>query len=143
MGELLSKILGSGSKQKPEEKVEITCEKCGMTYEEFKKTGRLGCANCYEAFGEQINSMLEGIHGHAHHVGKAPEYLEQELRFKQKLRDLRHRMEEAISTENFEEAAALRDEIRALEKQQEEALSTVPAAGEKENTVSGEEEGCE
>ena len=89
-----------------------------MTFAEFQKSGRLGCANCYAAFGENMRKMLGSIHGHTHHVGKVPGYLEEEVRAKQQIDDLRRQMDEAVRTEDFERAAELRDRIRALDKGQ-------------------------
>lgn len=112
VGDLLSQLLGAQPQQ--EAPVDLRCEKCGMTYAEFQKSGRLGCANCYAAFGDTMKQMLKRIHGHAHHVGKVPAGLEQELRVRQQLDDLRREMEQAVRDEEFERAAELRDRIKAL-----------------------------
>ncbi len=50
----------------------LTCERCGLTYPEFKKTGRLGCGECYEAFAAPLLPLLKRIHGSENHVGKVP-----------------------------------------------------------------------
>ena len=51
VGNLLSQLLGAQPQQ--EEDKSLRCGKCGMTFAEFQKSGRLGCANCYAAFGEK------------------------------------------------------------------------------------------
>ena len=41
----------------------IQCEKCGMTIEEFLKVGKLGCSNCYTAFEERLNPLIQETSG--------------------------------------------------------------------------------
>ncbi len=131
VGELLSQLLSGGAPKPQEDKIELTCASCGMTYEEFRKTGRLGCAKCYEAFGEQLKNTLKSVHGHTHHVGKVPEALENELRAQRELQEMRRRMEECVKSEEFERAAFFRDKVRELEAEieQRKAIS-VPEAKE-------------
>ena len=50
----------------------IKCVSCGMSYDEFKKIGRLGCFQCYEAFRESIAPLLKRIHSASAHTGKQP-----------------------------------------------------------------------
>ncbi|PIQ82229.1 MAG: hypothetical protein COV76_04735 [Candidatus Omnitrophica bacterium CG11_big_fil_rev_8_21_14_0_20_64_10] len=50
----------------------LRCSVCGMAYADFRKTGRLGCAACYEAFRQRLTPLLNRIHGSTHHVGKSP-----------------------------------------------------------------------
>ncbi len=94
---------------------------CGTTLEEFKKTGRLGCAHCYEVFESSIIPLLKSIHMNEKHTGKRPGErvvvdIEKETADAAKREDLKRELRKAISTENFEEAARLRDEIVLLEK---------------------------
>ena len=48
------------------------CPGCGMTYDEFRKVGRLGCSHCYEAFATPLRRLLKRIHGSDTHVGRGP-----------------------------------------------------------------------
>ena len=105
--------------QQAEEENPLRCDVCGETYQEFQKTGRLGCAHCYAAFGEQLEKTLKSIHGHAHHVGKVPPYLEGEVRTERELDELRRQMDQAVQDEEFEQAARLRDRIRELTREQD------------------------
>lgn len=98
--------------------MDLRCSRCGLDYNEFKKTGRLGCAQCYQDFREQLKPMLLRIHGRSQHAGRMPRVSPQEEQQQQTLNDLRRRMEEAVSQENFEEAALLRDQIRQLASQE-------------------------
>ena len=118
MGELLSKLLGTKPKAEenaePEEKIELYCEGCGMSYHEYRKTGRVGCAHCYAAFGDYVEQKVKSLHGPARHVGKAPAHLAEEVTAQREMEALSKQMEEAVAREDFELAAALRDRIRAI-----------------------------
>ena len=91
-----------------------------MTYDDFRKFGRLGCSECYNAFREQLAVLLKKIHGSNQHLGKAPSKLPQPIKKKiDQLQELKRQLQRAIEAESFEEAAALRDKIRGLEKKGE------------------------
>src|SRR5438094_9854057 len=49
------------------------CPVCGFSQADFKKTGRLGCSECYVTFAEGLNSLLKPIHKGTEHGGKLPE----------------------------------------------------------------------
>ena len=93
------------------------CPSCGMTYEDFRKVGRLGCADCYVTFKRNLASLLKRIHGSPHHLGKAPARLVKPAsKAKTELGEMKHALERAIEMEEFEKAAQLRDQIRELEQ---------------------------
>ena len=48
----------------------LVCPECGMTYAEFRKDGRMGCAACYQAFRQPLDSLLLKVHGNLQHAGK-------------------------------------------------------------------------
>jgi protein arginine kinase activator len=91
-----------------------SCQACGFSLEDLRRVRRFGCAECYTAFRDEIAPMLRGMHKGASHVGKVPEGL-MALQFKhQRLQDLRSRLDQAVVSENYEEAAGIRDEILTL-----------------------------
>jgi len=92
-----------------------TCPECGMTYAEFRQQGRFGCAKDYEIFGDDIEKLLKKIHGIARYTGKSPKggTVEGGLRL-DALARARKLLADAVESENYEEAARLRDEIRKL-----------------------------
>jgi protein arginine kinase activator len=99
-----------------------TCPACGFTLEDLRRVRRFGCAECYATFREEITPMLRGMHKGASHVGKVPEGL-MALQFKhQRLQDLRARLEQAVASENYEEAAGIRDEIHTVNETEKEKL---------------------
>jgi protein arginine kinase activator len=92
------------------------CPFCGLGFEEFKKTGRLGCPQCYEAFDTQLKGVLRRLHGGVQHLGKVylPPDPSQSQRI-ERLAGLRRKLSRAVETEDFERAAEIRDLIRELE----------------------------
>ena len=92
------------------------CSFCGLTFDDFRQTGRLGCPHCYETFSAHLPRLLRRIHGGAKHVGKVylpPDPTASEM--EKRLDGLRRKLERAVQSEDFERAAELRDQIRALE----------------------------
>jgi protein arginine kinase activator len=92
---------------------ERTCPRCHMRRTDFKKTGRFGCAECYTAFAEELPPLLKAMHRSDHHVGKIPQREGARVRASAELARLQQGMDKAIASENFEEAARLRDQIQA------------------------------
>ena len=92
------------------------CSFCGLTFEGFRETGRLGCPHCYETFSDHLPRLLRRIHGSTKHVGKIylpPDPTASEM--EKRLDGLRRKLERAVQAEDFERAAELRDQIRELE----------------------------
>ncbi len=107
--DLAAEVVGS-------EKSPAKCPNCGLSYEEFGRTGRLGCAECYEAFTKLLSPLIKRVQHSLQHVGKRPSRLAPALRTNQDLRELQHRLAKSIQDEAFEEAARIRDQIRQLEE---------------------------
>lgn len=75
LSSLLSTILGFSNdytETKPQTQKDVVCETCGMTYQEFLKTGKFGCSNCINTFGTGLDSSFRRIHGSDIHTGKRP-----------------------------------------------------------------------
>lgn len=120
-GNLLGGFFDSGQS---EEKV-MRCKKCGASLAEITKTGKLGCAECYHTFRRQLLPMIQKIHGTAKHKGKTPtgsalriakpEYQMVEVK-ESALEEKKRLLQKAISEQEFEQAAVLRDEIKEMEQ---------------------------
>ncbi len=95
---------------------QLKCNNCGMTYDRFRETGRLGCSRCYDSFADELNPLIRRIHGSIGHRGKIPRKTGGVLRAKREIEELKAKLEKAVKEEAFEEAAKLRDKIRELEK---------------------------
>lgn len=91
------------------------CPGCGFTLDDLRRIRRFGCATCYTTFKEEVNQMLRGMHKGSKHCGKVPAGLMELHERTQRLEELRGRLDQAITSENYEEAAGLRDEIRQIE----------------------------
>ncbi len=108
-------LFGLGASQEIEQaggETGLKCPACGFTQSDFKKAGRLGCAECYKTFAEPLEGLLKTMHKGTRHVGKAPESLRQSRDLADRLKQLQKKLAKAIEDENFEEAAILRDEIK-------------------------------
>lgn len=93
----------------------LQCSFCGLTFRDFRETGRLGCPHCYETFAAHLQRLLRRVHGSTQHVGKVylpPDPSASEL--ERRLDALRRKLNRAVESEDFERAALLRDEIKAL-----------------------------
>ena len=92
------------------------CSGCGLSYEDIRKKGKLGCSLCYQNFREYLDPLLEKIHGKVYHSGKTPKKGKRKDRLDRKVYELRKKLEEAVRKEEYEKAAEFRDELRELEK---------------------------
>jgi len=97
-----------------DDKILLPCPKCATTFETVQKTGRMGCAYCYRAFSHATDAALKKLNGtgyqQAESVPIAPLADETQLR----IRTLKGELAQAVSLENYERAAVIRDEINAL-----------------------------
>ncbi|MEH7108937.1 UvrB/UvrC motif-containing protein [Bacillus sp. JJ1764] len=100
----------------PQEEL-LQCNRCSMTFQQFLKVGRFGCAHCYETFQEQLKPVLRRLHGgNWSHSGKIPKRIGGGLHIRKQIEELKIQLRDAIAQEEFENAANIRDEIRSLEK---------------------------
>ncbi|MCK5707742.1 MAG: UvrB/UvrC motif-containing protein [Candidatus Aureabacteria bacterium] len=115
----LSDMLGGMVKDsakglEPSQADNAKCKDCGMAFDEFKKTGRLGCDNCYVVFEKRLISILDTIHKHTRHRGKTPSAFKEKYIKIEKIRELNKKLKDAVDRENYEAAAVLRDKIKDL-----------------------------
>ena len=110
-------MLGLGASQELDPTAgaaQIKCPRCGFSQADFKKSGRLGCPECYQTFAEGLAGLLKTMHKGTRHVGKAPEALRQSRETGDRLKLLQKKLNKAVETEDYELAAQLRDEIKVL-----------------------------
>jgi protein arginine kinase activator len=113
----LDLVLGLGASQQLEQAaggVELKCPRCGFTQADFKKSGRLGCPECYVTFAEGLRGLLKTMHKGTRHTGKAPEALRATRENADRMKTLQAKLAKAIKDENYEQAALVRDEIKQL-----------------------------
>jgi len=122
----LIKKFGQAAAQAEEEAPDIQCPHCSMTFKQFRKRGRLGCPEDYEAFGQELETLIEHVHGSTRHVGKAPgspEVTSRQREIMERARELdsiRQALQDAVSAEDYERAAELRDRIRKIEEDRDD-----------------------
>ncbi len=110
-------MLGLGASQELDPSavgMELKCPRCGFSQADFKKSGRLGCPECYQTFAEGLAGLLKSMHKGIRHVGKVPDALRKSRETGDRLKLLQKKLNKAIETEDFELAATLRDEIKAM-----------------------------
>lgn len=93
------------------------CPVCGLNYEDFKRSGRLGCSSCYDAFGDGLKRLIYTVHKNNKHRGKVPIAQKGQASQKNLLHEYSEELEKAIREERFEDAAELRDKIKQLKEE--------------------------
>lgn len=113
----------------------LSCGKCGNTYDDFIKSGKFGCDECYNNFNEKIDIILKNIHGANEHIGRNVKRIKdkesnniekyisnekdknsQENKKERRIKELKLRLKQEIKEERYEDAVKTRDEIKKLEK---------------------------
>jgi protein arginine kinase activator len=97
------------------------CTRCGMLFQEFVRTGLLGCPHCYQDFRELLKPALRRLHGVIRQMPDAAEPVPQTPAPKAKATKSAESREQlevelnlALIDEDYERAAALRDKLRDL-----------------------------
>jgi protein arginine kinase activator len=92
------------------------CTFCSSTFRDFRSTGRLGCAHCYDAFENSMRDLLRRVHGNSKHMGRQYQPPANEsIPDAGTANELRDRLRRAIESEQFELAADIRDKLRGMD----------------------------
>jgi protein arginine kinase activator len=102
----------SGPQKNIASELSLACPRCGLAREEFRKTGRLGCPDCYKTFMAELTMAIKAMHQSGQHLGKIPAREGVQTRMKSKVARLQKDLEAAVAREDFETAATLRDQIK-------------------------------
>jgi protein arginine kinase activator len=95
---------------------EVECNKCHITFQDFRRIGKFGCAECYHTFSTKLDAIFRKVHsGNTKHLGKIPKRKGVNLHKKKVILQYREQIQKLINAEEFEEAALVRDKIRKLE----------------------------
>lgn len=122
LAEILSGLTANMPMQKQLAQEEsISCQGCGLTFDEFTRQGRFGCGECYKAFRARLEMIMRKIHGASMHRGMTPtiettddDTSTESFSIKEEER-LKDELQKAIATEDFERAAELRDKLKTLQ----------------------------
>ena len=90
------------------------CPICGISFYELRQGSRLGCPHDYVFFSDELEPLLQNVHGENEHVGKQPQRGFYDTQSQTELIRLRREMKEAVEQENYEQASKLRDQIREI-----------------------------
>jgi protein arginine kinase activator len=102
------------------------CSNCGISLFDLVSKSKLGCADCYDFFQDELQSTLYMAHSMPHspeimsHGGKVPRNFKKKEPKKptdeMQLVKLQYKMTRAVESEDYEAAAKLRDLIKELKK---------------------------
>jgi len=92
------------------------CSNCGMSYQDIKRVGKLGCSECYKVYEPELESSLRSIHGNSKHLGKIPVRGGEKVLVKRQIEELKNQIQEAVREEKYEQAAQIRDRVIEMEK---------------------------
>ncbi|MBQ8953457.1 MAG: UvrB/UvrC motif-containing protein [Clostridia bacterium] len=98
---------------------DISCAQCGTTYAAFRASGRMGCAQCYEAFRQPLAEWMQQTQGASRHIGRESGGMTCSVSLRMQIDKLRRMQKKAIANEEYEQAALLRDQIRTLSAEME------------------------
>ena len=95
------------------------CPGCRLSIEDIKKTGKVGCAGCYETFEHFLMPLISKVQGAKHHIGKknikgSQKQNKQDYSLRMKLEELEAVLKKQVENEQYEEAATTRDSIKKI-----------------------------
>lgn len=93
---------------------ERACPRCRLRRVDFKKTGRLGCPDCYHAFADELTPVIRAMHRNELHRGKVPEREQKRMQNTLQTAELKEQLDAAVAREAYEEAARIRDQLAVL-----------------------------
>jgi protein arginine kinase activator len=103
------------SSNKKGENFDITCKNCGTSYREFKKTGFVGCSECYREFANILKPIIKRVQVNLEHTGKIPKRSGSKIIDRRTLIKLKQDLQKCIALEKYEKAAEIRDKIKELQ----------------------------
>ena len=117
IADLLAHMADSMTTTDEERVGHVQCPNCSLLYSQFRETGRVGCAECYNAFKFQLRPLLRRIHGSVDSKAKHPARSGGDAARARQLQRLHDELQRLVEHEEFERAAAVRDEIRRLQSE--------------------------
>lgn len=101
---LVRELTGAESVSEPAPSLGVlsSCPVCGFSVEDYRRTGHLGCPDCYTVFAQELDPTAE-----------VEDETSEEAPAVTRAR-LQKELQQAIAREDYERAATLRDQINAL-----------------------------
>lgn len=94
------------------------CKSCGSSFADIARSGRVGCAECYSNFYDELLPSIQKIHGNIRHTGKVAANAGADVKIAREIENTRQQLAQAVKEQNFELAAKLRDRINEMEGEQ-------------------------
>ena len=94
------------------------CSECGTSFAQIRQHSLIGCPNCYDSFEEPLGRLIERAQaGATHHVGRGNDTIDRPSERMQRERRLMDALASALSNEQYERAAEIRDQINQLSEE--------------------------
>ena len=99
-----------------------SCASCAMTMAALRETGLVGCPHCYRTLEEELGVLIERTqNGATTHAGRHPRHAAELIDRAAVRNRLTRELREAVSREDYERAARIRDEMLTIAGGGEEA----------------------
>ena len=98
-----------------ERNADMLCPTCKTSLDDALNSGRMGCPSCYTSFLHVAQFTGYANQSYSKYNEKMPRRYKERLDTEKRIIKLGALLSEAISLQNFEEAAKIRDEIKILE----------------------------
>ena len=93
----------------------MICASCRTAYEDIDEKTVFGCPKCYQAFHNQVIDYLSTIRGSENQLIETAALEDAPVIKKRSTEsDLRERLNDALRSENYEQAANLRDRLKEM-----------------------------
>jgi len=89
------------------------CPECGRSWEDVRRTGRLGCPSCWDSFRSELDQILSDVHGATTHP-QLPSAEEQARGLRKAA--VEAQLEAALAREDYLEAGRIRDLLKGIEE---------------------------
>lgn len=107
--------------EEDEKKHKLICPACGWNTAKMRRSGgKLGCPQCYNIFDKWVKMAIEQVQRGEIHLGKRPGNSSRSVSgVKLEINKLQLQLAKAVSAEEYEKAAMLRDRINLLKNELE------------------------
>lgn len=94
----------------------LKCPSCGKTIYDITETQKVGCPACYITFKKIIDLMIFKNNNSLTYKGKLPESLNKIRDHKKKMEDLKIKLTQYLISEDYKNAAKVRDQIKTIKE---------------------------